>query len=79
MKLVEEGERKGKVGVGLVVGTLGKLEWANMMERRKMNIRSVEEARWKEKKACGLGAGSSCFIMVWVERGHILEVKRVSG
>ncbi|KAK3506363.1 hypothetical protein QTP70_000997 [Hemibagrus guttatus] len=90
-------KRKGK-SVGLRIGTLnvgtmtGKgRELADMMERRKVDILSVQETRWKGSKARSIGAGFKLFYygvdskrngvgVVLKEEfvRNILEVKRVS-
>ncbi|KAK3572554.1 hypothetical protein QTP86_000438 [Hemibagrus guttatus] len=90
-------KRKGK-SVGLRIGTLnvgtmtGKgRELADMMERRKVDILSVQETRWKGSKARSIGAGFKLFYygvdskrngvgVVLKEEfvRNVLEVKRVS-
>ncbi|KAK3519866.1 hypothetical protein QTP70_006701 [Hemibagrus guttatus] len=90
-------KRKGK-SVGLRIGTLnvGTMtgngrELADMMERRKVDILSVQETRWKGSKARSIGTGFKLFYygvdskrngvgVVLKEEfvRNVLEVKRVS-
>ncbi|KAK3507967.1 hypothetical protein QTP70_005997 [Hemibagrus guttatus] len=66
-------------------------ELADMMERRKVDILCVQETRWKDSKACSIGAGFKLFYygvdskrngvgVVLKEEfvRNVLEVKRVS-
>ncbi|KAK3527484.1 hypothetical protein QTP86_023019, partial [Hemibagrus guttatus] len=69
----------------------GKVELADMMERRKVDILCVQETRWKGSKARSIGAGFKLFyygvdskrngVGVVLKEGfvrNVLEVKRVS-